>query len=319
MHDWVLGSNGKWVTMGVPSDGSYGIPEGVVFGFPVITENGKYTIVKDLRSTTSPRSTSTSPWASSRKSAPAWPTCSDRSGRATGSTGKLRLPLLLEALRRGVPRGGRCLPRGDVQGGNAVIGLHYIDEALLVAEKPAGLLSVPGRLPEGRDCWWHACRRRIEDVLTVHRLDQVTSGLMLYARGKQVQAALSMQFEQRRVHKRYEAVVEGQVAGEAGEIALPLICDWPNRPGQMVDLERGKPALTRWRVLARDAGQAWTRVELEPVTGRSLAAAARQCRPSDRRRRSVRRAARAARTACVPAGLRAPAGETMTFVSPSPF
>lgn len=150
-----------------------------------------------------------------------------------------------------------------------MIELHYIDDALLVVEKPAGLLSVPGRLPENQDCLVARLQASFPDVLTVHRLDQVTSGLMLYARGRQVQAALSMQFEQRRVHKRYEAVVEGRVAGEAGEIALPLICDWPNRPRQMVDLERGKPALTRWRVLARDAGQAWTRVALEPVTGRS--------------------------------------------------
>lgn len=150
-----------------------------------------------------------------------------------------------------------------------MIELHYIDDALLVVEKPAGLLSVPGRLPENQDCLVARLQASFPDVLTVHRLDQVTSGLMLYARGRQLQAALSMQFEQRRVHKRYEAVVEGRVAGEAGEISLPLICDWPNRPRQMVDLERGKPALTRWRVLARDAGQAWTRVALEPVTGRS--------------------------------------------------
>ena len=150
-----------------------------------------------------------------------------------------------------------------------MIELHYIDDALLVVEKPAGLLSVPGRLPENQDCLVARLQASFPDVLTVHRLDQVTSGLMLYARGRQVQAALSMQFEQRRVHKCYEALVEGLIAGEAGEIALPLICDWPNRPRQMVDLERGKPALTRWRVLARDAGQAWTRVALEPVTGRS--------------------------------------------------
>lgn len=150
-----------------------------------------------------------------------------------------------------------------------MIELHYIDDALLVVEKPAGLLSVPGRLPENQDCLVARLQASFPDVLTVHRLDQVTSGLMLYARGRQVQAALSMQFEQRRVHKCYEALVEGLIAGEAGEISLPLICDWPNRPRQMVDLERGKPALTRWRVLARDAGQAWTRVALEPVTGRS--------------------------------------------------
>lgn len=101
-----------------------------------------------------------------------------------------------------------------------MIELHYIDDALLVVEKPAGLLSVPGRLPENQDCLVARLQASFPDVLTVHRLDQVTSGLMLYARGRQVQATLSMQFEQRRVHKRYEAVVEGRVAGEVGEIAL---------------------------------------------------------------------------------------------------
>ena len=107
------------------------------------------------------------------------------------------------------------------------------------------------------------------DALTVHRLDQVTSGLLLHARGKDMQAALSMQFEQRQVGKRYEAVVQGLLEGEAGEVDLPLIVDWPNRPKQMVDHERGKSALTRWRVLARDAVAQRTRVELEPITGRS--------------------------------------------------
>lgn len=147
--------------------------------------------------------------------------------------------------------------------------LHYLDDSLLVAEKPAGLLSVPGRLPENQDCLVSRLQVLYPDALTVHRLDQVTSGLMLYARGKVMQAALSAQFEKRVVSKRYEAVVQGVIEGDAGEVALPLICDWPNRPRQMVDFERGKPALTRWRVLARDVEAQRTRVELEPVTGRS--------------------------------------------------
>lgn len=147
--------------------------------------------------------------------------------------------------------------------------IHYLDDHLLVAEKPAGLLSVPGRLPENQDCLVSRLQVLYPDALTVHRLDQVTSGLMLYARGKVMQAALSAQFEKRVVSKRYEAVVQGVIEGDAGEVALPLICDWPNRPRQMVDFERGKPALTRWRVLARDVEAQRTRVELEPVTGRS--------------------------------------------------
>jgi len=152
---------------------------------------------------------------------------------------------------------------------NSAIALHYIDADLLVAEKPAGLLSVPGRTAENQDCLVARLQVDHPDALTVHRLDQVTSGLMLYARGKPMQAALSAQFEQRRVGKRYEALVQGLLEGEAGEVALPLICDWPNRPKQKVDFEQGKPALTRWRVLARDAALCRTRVVLEPVTGRS--------------------------------------------------
>lgn len=147
--------------------------------------------------------------------------------------------------------------------------LHHIDDALLLAEKPAGLLSVPGRAEENRDCVVARLQAIYPDALTVHRLDQVTSGLLLHARGKAMQAALSAQFERRQVGKRYEALVQGLVEGEGGEIALPLRCDWPNRPKQMVDFELGKPALTRWRVVARDAATQRTRVELEPVTGRS--------------------------------------------------
>ena len=147
--------------------------------------------------------------------------------------------------------------------------LHHVDPYLLVAEKPAGLLSVPGRTPENQDCLVTRLQRAHPDALTVHRLDQVTSGLMLYALGKDMQAALSGLFERRQVSKRYEALVEGEVAAEAGEIALPLICDWPNRPRQMVDHERGKPALTRWQRLDYDPVLDRTRLRLEPVTGRS--------------------------------------------------
>lgn len=151
----------------------------------------------------------------------------------------------------------------------ADITVRYRDAHLLVAEKPAGLLSVPGRLPENQDCVIARLQQEYPDALTVHRLDQVTSGLMLYARGKPMQAALSGLFERREVQKRYQALVQGLVEDELGEVDLPLICDWPNRPRQKVDLEMGKPALTRWRVLARDRGKGRTRLELEPVTGRS--------------------------------------------------
>lgn len=152
--------------------------------------------------------------------------------------------------------------RGDTR-------IHHLDASLLVVEKPAGLLSVPGRLPENRDCLINRVQARYPDALTVHRLDQVTSGLVLFGRGAAMQRALSMQFERREVDKRYVALVEGLIAQDSGEIDLPLICDWPNRPRQIVDFDVGKPSLTRWRVLARDASLKHTRVELEPVTGRS--------------------------------------------------
>lgn len=150
-----------------------------------------------------------------------------------------------------------------------MIHVHYIDDHLLVAEKPPGLLSVPGRSLENQDCVVSRLQVRWPDALTVHRLDQVTSGLLLHARGKAMQAALSAHFQQRTVSKRYQAIVEGLLVEDAGEVDLPLICDWPNRPKQKVDHETGKPALTRWRVLARDPDAGRSRVELEPVTGRS--------------------------------------------------
>lgn len=147
------------------------------------------------------------------------------------------------------------------------IDLIHADEHLLIVDKPAGLLSVPGRLPENRDCMVSRLQAIHPDALTVHRLDQVTSGLMVHAIGKDMQRALAGMFERREVCKDYVAVVDGEVEGDAGEIALPLICDWPNRPKQKVDHDVGKPSLTRWRVLERHVGS--TRLALQPVTGRS--------------------------------------------------
>jgi tRNA pseudouridine32 synthase/23S rRNA pseudouridine746 synthase len=143
----------------------------------------------------------------------------------------------------------------------------YADETLLVIDKPAGLLAVPGRGEAGRDCLAARVQARFPDALVVHRLDMATSGLMLFSRSPLGQRSLSSAFAARRVHKRYVAVVEGLVTQDSGVIEAPLAADWPRRPRQMVDLQRGKPALTRWRVLARADDS--TRLELEPVTGRS--------------------------------------------------
>lgn len=151
----------------------------------------------------------------------------------------------------------------------AALGWLHVDETCVVVDKPAGLLSVPGRGEDKQDCAAARVQQRYPEALIVHRLDQATSGLLLFARGAENQRHYSYEFMQRRVHKRYVAVVEGLLPldGTWHEIALPLIADWPNRPKQKVDHEHGKPSLTRWRALDHEAGR--TRVELEPVTGRS--------------------------------------------------
>jgi tRNA pseudouridine32 synthase/23S rRNA pseudouridine746 synthase len=147
--------------------------------------------------------------------------------------------------------------------------LLYQDDALLVVDKPAGLLSVPGRGPDKADCAASRVQQRFPDALVVHRLDMGTSGLLLFARGPEAQRQLSRSFEARQTDKRYEALVWGLVPGDQGQIDLPLICDWPNRPRQMVSHERGKPSSTLWQVLARDAVLNQTRLALQPITGRS--------------------------------------------------
>lgn len=147
----------------------------------------------------------------------------------------------------------------------------HVDAACIVALKPAGLLSVPGLGAHGVDCLARRVQAVFDDARVVHRLDMATSGLMLFARGAEAQRRLNHAFATRAVSKRYVAVVDGRVEGTEGEIDLPLIADWPNRPRQRVDRDIGKASLTRWRVL--DAGVRapadTTRLELEPVTGRA--------------------------------------------------
>ncbi len=146
----------------------------------------------------------------------------------------------------------------------------FADDTLVVVDKPAGLLSVPGRGPDKADCAWSRVQASYPDALVVHRLDMGTSGLLVFGRGAAAQRALSMAFEQRLTDKRYEAIVGGAVPDMAGEINLPLIADWPRRPRQMVDMAIGKPSLTRWERLALETGlPGTTRLALFPVTGRS--------------------------------------------------
>lgn len=148
----------------------------------------------------------------------------------------------------------------------------FADDSLIVLDKPAGLLSVPGRLEDHRDSLLTRCLIDFPDAQVVHRLDLATSGVLVMARGLEANRALSRQFQQRSVAKTYTAVVEGRPETAQGEVDLPLICDWPKRPRQIVDFEVGKPSQTRW--FRMDDGEDWpgiesTRLRLEPITGRS--------------------------------------------------
>ncbi|WP_035055419.1 pseudouridine synthase [Andreprevotia chitinilytica] len=144
----------------------------------------------------------------------------------------------------------------------------FVDDHLVVLDKPAGLLAVPGRGEDKQDCLSSRIQLDYPDALIVHRLDMATSGLVVFARGEAAQRALGIAFIERRVDKRYVAVVAGQLPVE-GEIDLPLMADWPNRPLQKVDAEHGKLSLTRYRCLAYDVASDTSRVELEPITGRT--------------------------------------------------
>jgi tRNA pseudouridine32 synthase / 23S rRNA pseudouridine746 synthase len=149
--------------------------------------------------------------------------------------------------------------------------LVHADGELLVLHKPAGLLCVPGRGLAKQDCLAARVQNLYADALVVHRLDMATSGLCLMARGARMQRLLSEAFARRHIRKRYIAVVQGLLSAHVHEwslIDLPVAADWPNRPRRIVSAS-GKPSQTRWRVLSRDDAAGTTRVELEPLTGRT--------------------------------------------------
>jgi len=149
--------------------------------------------------------------------------------------------------------------------GGPLVYLHQ-DEAVLVMDKPSGLLSVPGKLDGRKDCLQSRLFRAHPESLLVHRLDCDTSGVIIFARSKAAQGFLGQEFEQRRAQKTYVARVAGVIAEDAGHIDLPLAADWPNRPRQQVD-PQGRAAQTDWQVLERSRSE--TRVRLTPHTGRS--------------------------------------------------
>lgn len=143
----------------------------------------------------------------------------------------------------------------------------HADHEILVVGKPSGLLSVPGKGEHKADCLIERLRGAFPTILLVHRLDQDTSGVMVFGLTPHAQRNLSKQFEDRKTKKTYLARLAGRLQPKTGTVDLPLIVDWPNRPRQKVDHETGKPAQTDWRVVR--ATDEETRVRLFPLTGRS--------------------------------------------------
>jgi tRNA pseudouridine32 synthase/23S rRNA pseudouridine746 synthase len=172
-------------------------------------------------------------------------------------------------------------PAQDPAGANpspaipSALDMVYIDNALLVLNKPAGLLSVPGKGVDKQDCLSTRVQHQYPEALVVHRLDMATSGLLLMARNPDAQRRLNHAFSERQVHKRYAAVVHGQMNPSQirsdgwGVIDLAIAVDWPNRPLRIIDPVLGKPSTTRWRISGNNPAGDTTRIELEPVTGRS--------------------------------------------------
>jgi tRNA pseudouridine32 synthase / 23S rRNA pseudouridine746 synthase len=150
------------------------------------------------------------------------------------------------------------------------LSLLYLSEHLIVVDKPSGLLSVPGRGEGKEDCLSRRVQAEFPDAMIVHRLDMGTSGIVVMGRGVRAQRALSILFEQRKVRKRYQALVDGcWMAAATGTIELPIGADGPNRAKQKVDMALGRPSLTRYRVLDTSSTHAYSRIELEPLTGRT--------------------------------------------------
>jgi tRNA pseudouridine32 synthase/23S rRNA pseudouridine746 synthase len=150
---------------------------------------------------------------------------------------------------------------------NVPLDIIHVDDDILVLNKPNGLLSVPGRTEEKFDCLATRAEAEFTGVRIVHRLDMETSGVIIMARHMDALRHLGRQFEDRKTDKVYEALVYGNLARDEGEVDLPLLVDWPNRPKHRVDFENGKPAFTRYKVIERT--EKTTRVALYPVTGRS--------------------------------------------------
>lgn len=143
----------------------------------------------------------------------------------------------------------------------------YVDDAIIVLSKQAGLLTVPGKDPAHGDCLERRVQALFPDARISHRLDMSTSGLLVMPRGMDALRHVNKQFEKRSVKKKYQAIVAGHVGERNGTIDLPIAVDWPNRPRQHINHEHGRQAITRWEVVEYE--QDTTRINLFPETGRS--------------------------------------------------
>lgn len=148
-----------------------------------------------------------------------------------------------------------------------MVDIIYSDSSFVIANKPWDVLSVPGRGEDKQDCLWRRVQAEFPTARVVHRLDYATSGLMVLALTLEAQRDISRSFQERKTDKLYQAIISGKPSEKQGSVDLPLICDWENRPLQIVDHEHGKNALTHWKVTGEDSKG--TRVELTPITGRS--------------------------------------------------
>jgi tRNA pseudouridine32 synthase/23S rRNA pseudouridine746 synthase len=157
--------------------------------------------------------------------------------------------------------------RSEYNPPNDPIEVVYEDAHVVAVNKPTGLLSVPGKGEHLSDCMLSRVIVAFPEALLVHRLDRDTSGVMVFALTPHAQRSMSMQFEARRTKKAYVACVAGEVQESEGEIDLPLIVDWPNRPKQMVCHDTGKPAVTKFKRVSVTDDQ--SRLRLFPKTGRS--------------------------------------------------
>ena len=149
----------------------------------------------------------------------------------------------------------------------------YEDDYLIAIAKPSGLLSVPGRYLDTQDSALIRLHQSLGEntpIYPVHRLDRQTSGILLFARDLESLRSLNHQFAQRQIHKIYEALLSGKIEREQGKIDLPLWGNPENRPLQQVDLVRGKPSVTEFRLLEKlENKEDYSRIEFIPLTGRT--------------------------------------------------